>query len=73
MAGSIPDAELRRIDVPTALVWGRHDRMASLRHAQTASATLDWPLHTVDDAGHLPDVEQPEAFLSALANCTEAA
>lgn len=69
----IPDAELRRIDVPTALVWGRHDRMALLRHAQATSARLGWPLHTVNDAGHLPHVEQPEAFISTLADSTDAA
>jgi pimeloyl-ACP methyl ester carboxylesterase len=62
----IPDAELRRIEVPTALRWGRHDRMSPLRLAQRANARLGWPLHVIDDAGHVPHIEQPNAFLAAL-------
>jgi pimeloyl-ACP methyl ester carboxylesterase len=62
----IPDADLRSLTLPTALVWGRHDRFVSLDHAEAASARLAWPLHVVDDAGHVPHIEQPEAFLHAL-------
>ena len=62
----IPEDELRRITLPTALLWGRHDRFVSLDHAEAASARLGWPLHVVDDAGHVPHVEQPEAFLHTL-------
>jgi len=62
----IPDDELRRISLPTTLLWGRHDRFVSLDHAEAASARLGWPLHVVDDAGHVPHIEQPEAFLHTL-------
>ena len=62
----IPDEELRGITLPTALLWGRHDRFVSLDHAEAASARLGWPLHVVDDAGHVPHVERPEAFLRSL-------
>lgn len=62
----IPDADLRRLTLPTALLWGRHDRFVSLDHAEAASARLGWPLHTVDDSGHVPHLEQPEAFLHTL-------
>jgi 2-hydroxymuconate-semialdehyde hydrolase len=62
----IPDDELLRIDVPTALLWGRHDRMTSLAFAEEASARLGWPLHVVDDCGHVPHIERPEGFLAAL-------
>jgi pimeloyl-ACP methyl ester carboxylesterase len=48
----------------------RSVRLLSLPIAQTASATLGWPLHVIDDAGHLPHVEQPNAFLDALAVAT---
>ena len=67
---AIPDAELRRIAVPTTLLWGSRDRLLPLRTAQAASATLGWSLHVIDDAGHLPHVEQPDAFLDALAAAT---
>jgi pimeloyl-ACP methyl ester carboxylesterase len=62
----ISDTELQRITVPTALLWGRHDRMTALRLAEGTSARLGWPLHVIDDAGHVPHIEQPNAFLSAL-------
>lgn len=62
----IPDSELRRITVPTTLLWGSGDRMAPLSLAEAASARLDWPLRLIDNAGHLPHVEQPDAFVTAL-------
>lgn len=36
---------------------GSRDRLLPLPIAQAASATLGWPLHVIDDAGHLPHVE----------------
>jgi len=67
-AGSkqIPDADLQGVDVPVALIWGRRDRMAPPRIGELASSRFGWPLHVVDDAGHVPHIEQPEAFLHAL-------
>jgi pimeloyl-ACP methyl ester carboxylesterase len=67
---AIPHPELGRIAVPTALLWGRRDRLVPLAIAQTASARFGWPLQVIDDAGHLPHVEQPDAFLDALAAAT---
>jgi 2-hydroxymuconate-semialdehyde hydrolase len=69
----IPDAELRRIHAPTTLLWGRHDRFVSLAHAEAASARLGWPLHIVENAGHVPHIEQPDGFLEALAQGTSGA
>jgi pimeloyl-ACP methyl ester carboxylesterase len=31
-----------------------------------ASKRLDWPLHVVDHAGHVPHIEQPESFVHRL-------
>jgi pimeloyl-ACP methyl ester carboxylesterase len=67
-AGSqqIPDAQLDRISCPTALVWGRHDRMVPLSLAHPASTKHGWPLSVINEAGHVPHMEQPEAFVRAL-------
>ena len=62
----VPDAELRRIPVATDLVWARHDRFVPLAVAEEASERLGWPLHVIDDAGHVPHIERPDAFLGAL-------
>jgi len=63
----VADAELRRIAVPTTLLWGRHDRFVSLTLAEDASARLGWPLNVIDDAGHAPHIERPDTFVDALA------
>jgi len=63
---SIPGTELDGITVPVSLLWGRDDRMVPLRTAQIASARHGWPLHVIDDAAHVPHVEQPERFVAAL-------
>jgi len=66
----IPPEQLAGIAVPTALIWGRQDRVTRLRIAERASARHGWPLHVIEDAGHFT-IEQPEAFRSALAAALE--
>ncbi len=68
----VPDAELRRIAVPTELVWGRHDRFVPLELAEGASTRRGWPLRVIDDAGHVPHVERPDAFLGAIRAAVDA-
>jgi pimeloyl-ACP methyl ester carboxylesterase len=63
---AIPQDELRRIAVPTTLIWGRRDPVARLRVAKAASERYGWPLQVIEDAGDDPLIEQPEAFLRAL-------
>lgn len=63
---AIPPAELGRIRVPTALIWGRHDLQTRLQVARAASARYGWPLHVIEDCGVDPHIEQPDAFLDAL-------
>ena len=41
--------------------------MVPLRIAELASSKFGWPIHVVEDAGHVPHIEQPEGFLRALA------
>jgi pimeloyl-ACP methyl ester carboxylesterase len=62
----IPPADIARIRTSTTLIWGRDDRVAPLRTAVAASSPYGWPLHVIDDAGHLSPVEQPQAFLHAF-------
>jgi 2-hydroxymuconate-semialdehyde hydrolase len=66
----IPDSELQRIKAPTTLLWGDHDRFVPVSLAQQASTRLDWQLHMIDDAGHVPHIEQPAAFVSVLDEVT---
>lgn len=63
---TIPAQVLDGIDVPTALIWGRHDRALRLRIAERARARHGWPLYVIDDAADDPPRDRPEAFLRAL-------
>ena len=62
----IPPDRLRSIGVPVALIWGRDDRLMRFRIAERASENFGWPLYPIDDCGHGPHIERPEAFLEAL-------
>jgi len=57
---------LKRIDTPTTLIWGRHDRATPLAVAEAASKQYSWPMAVIDGAADAPMLEQPEAFVSAL-------
>ena len=62
----IPPEDLARIGVPTSLIWGRHDRVMRLRIAEEANVRYGWPLHVIENAGHISIADQPEAVLRAL-------
>jgi len=62
----IPEAELRRIEVPTSLIWGSHDRFVPLALGERVSGRLGWPLRVIDNAGHVPHIERKEVFCDEL-------
>jgi pimeloyl-ACP methyl ester carboxylesterase len=62
----VPDEQLRKIEVPVAMIWGRQDRVMPYKYAERASARYGWPLYPIEDSGHLPFVEQPAAFEASL-------
>lgn len=60
-----PIGELLR--VPTLVVWGRDDRWIPLAAGEDLRAALpDAEWRIIDDAGHLPMEEQPDAFNATL-------
>jgi len=62
----IAPRELRRIAVPTTLIWGREDRANRLRVAERAASRHGWPLRVVDECADDPPRDRPEEFLAAL-------
>ena len=64
---TMPADEPARIDVPTTLIWGRHDLATRLEVAQAANLRHGWPLHVIEDCADDPPIEQPDAFVHALA------
>ena len=71
--------ELARVDVPTAIVWGRHDEAFPVEVAVEAARLVPRAELHLLDAGHAPHVERPgevlrivTAFVDRLANGSSA-
>jgi pimeloyl-ACP methyl ester carboxylesterase len=59
---------LYRLTASTLLVWGKSDKLIPLVYADAwTKAIPQAQLVTIDNAGHMPPYEQPEAFVSAVA------
>ncbi len=60
---------LHRISLPTLVVWGANDKLLPPAYASAWQKLIpDAQLLVVPDCGHLPHVEQPQAFVGALDN-----
>ncbi|MFF3674464.1 alpha/beta fold hydrolase [Streptomyces sp. NPDC002120] len=58
---------LGRVDVPALLLWGASDRIVTPAYgAAYAEAFGSGRLHVIPEAGHLPQLEQPEATFAAI-------
>jgi pimeloyl-ACP methyl ester carboxylesterase len=68
---------LHRIDVPTQVIWGASDRVVTPDYGRAYAGFIPGATFTiVPQAGHHPELEQPVAFVSAVASflsSTEAA
>ena len=62
-------SRLHRIDVPTLFVRGAEDRLISEDYVrQYCAAVPGARMETIAAAGHLPQVEQPQAFADCVLN-----
>jgi pimeloyl-ACP methyl ester carboxylesterase len=58
---------LRRIAVPTLVLWGASDGIVSPAYGQAYSALIPGArFELIEGAGHHPEIEQPEAFVDRL-------
>jgi pimeloyl-ACP methyl ester carboxylesterase len=58
---------LPHLQMPTLMVWGIEDRLLPYSQAKDAVALVqDGSLELISNCGHLPHVERPERFVSAL-------
>jgi pimeloyl-ACP methyl ester carboxylesterase len=54
---------LHRIRIPTLVLWGSADRLASEAYGRAfAAAVPGAKFETIAGAGHFPNIEQPKAF-----------
>ncbi|MEQ8404350.1 MAG: alpha/beta fold hydrolase [Oceanicaulis sp.] len=62
-----PNPVLRGIETPTLILWGQRDAMISPEHGpRFAAAMPNARLTLIEDAGHMPVEEQPEATAQAV-------
>lgn len=63
----IADDELRRIEHQTLIIWGEQDNFFPIAHGEAAARTMPHAsLHRIQEAGHLPFLDQPAAFNDVL-------
>lgn len=59
---------LSRIDVPTLLLWGESDRIVTPDYGRAYAALIPGSrFEVIADAGHHPEIEQPEALAARVA------
>ena len=58
---------LHRIGVPTLFLWGAKDRIVSADYGRNYCAAVPGArFELIDDAGHLPHIEQPNIFAAKI-------
>lgn len=63
---------LAQIDVPTLIIHGAEDQLIPLAEAQAMHQAIPGSrLVVIDDAGHMPNLEQPDDFSDAVADFLE--
>jgi len=67
----VPDRGLQhrmhRIAAPTLIIWGKADRIIAPAYAQEFARRIAGArIELIDQAGHLPQLEQPEAVAKAV-------
>jgi pimeloyl-ACP methyl ester carboxylesterase len=54
---------LRRIDVPVLVLWGESDGLVTPDYGRAFAAAIpNAEFHIIEGAGHVPQLEQPQAF-----------
>ncbi|MHB8844806.1 MAG: alpha/beta fold hydrolase [Nitrospirota bacterium] len=62
-----------RSSVPSTMIWGTGDRLVTMKQAGIIRKWLgDADFAAIDGAGHMPQVEQPKAFVEAVKRAARA-
>jgi pimeloyl-ACP methyl ester carboxylesterase len=69
------DDALAALEVPTLFAWGANDQLAARNPGSLARADVardlarrmrDAQLTVIEDAGHIPHIDQPDAVAAAI-------
>ena len=62
-----PAARLADVAVPTLVVWGEADRIGDVEYGRVLAGAIPAArFEVIDEAGHLPQIERPEALTAAI-------
>lgn len=65
--GDLTEDEMRQISLPTLVVWGSDDAVFPIENAERLHADIEGAqVRVIDGTGHLPQIEDPDGFLSAV-------
>jgi len=68
IAGEFVEGKLGAITIPTLVIWGDHDQVVPIADGRDFAAKIPGArLVVIPMAGHATEIEQPEAFLAAVA------
>ncbi|MFZ4726346.1 MAG: alpha/beta fold hydrolase [Paludibacter sp.] len=63
----IPEELLKQIENETLIIWGKDDKLFSVEYGEAAAKIIpNAKLRVIQDAGHLPLMDQPEIFNKIL-------
>lgn len=63
----IPDEQLQKIENETLIIWGKEDQLFPVEYGERASKLFpNAKFCIIEDAGHLPLMDQPEIFNTIL-------
>jgi 2-hydroxymuconate-semialdehyde hydrolase len=64
---AMPEEELRQIQHQTLIIWGEEDRVFPTTTGEAAAQIMPSArLHRIQDAGHIPFLDQPQVFNELL-------
>ncbi len=67
LAQPVTDEQLKTLQTPTLVIWGREDKLLPLTSGRHFAAQIPGArIEIIDDCGHAPSMEQPRAYLAAL-------
>ena len=67
VALSASRGEVSRIKVPVVMIWGDHDDVTPLAQANDLRSLVpSASLRLIKDVGHIPQIEDPDAFNAVL-------
>jgi len=65
--GDLTEEEMQQISQPALVVWGAEDKVFSPDNAERLRQDIEGAeVHIIEGSGHLPQIEQTDAFLSRV-------